>query len=99
MVNGYHLRSSTLRTESESRWEDSAKKIRRITKGTDKVSVKLLVDLPDYKYPQNLACPEGCYKPVARGRKDGRCDECLEDKNVLPVNYRRKPAPKDEEED
>lgn len=45
-----------------------------------------------------LACPE-CYKPVNRGRQDGRCDDCLKDKDLLPVNYRRQPKPKDQEED
>lgn len=58
-----------------------------------------LMELPDYDYSEtNLACPE-CYMPVQRGRVDGRCDSCLKSKKILPVNYRRPPKKKTEEED
>jgi hypothetical protein len=45
-----------------------------------------------------LACPE-CYRPVSRTQRDGRCFQCLGDKTVLPVNYRRPPKRKEEDED
>lgn len=58
-----------------------------------------LIDLPDYDYGKGmLACPE-CYAPVHRGRVDGRCESCLKSKKILPVNYRRPPKKKTEEED
>ena len=44
-----------------------------------------LSELPDYDYKSGLACPE-CYAPIARGRVDGRCDDCQKSKLVLPVN-------------
>jgi hypothetical protein len=59
----------------------------------------LLSELPDYKYPINLACPT-CYKPLEnRGRRDGRCDECLKSKDLLPVNWRRPPKRKQDEDE
>lgn len=58
----------------------------------------LLSELPDYDYSTGLACPE-CYAPVERGRVDGRCDSCLRNKKVLPVNYRRPPKKKEDEEE
>lgn len=58
----------------------------------------LLVNLPDYEYESRLACPE-CYAPVPRNRADGRCDDCLKNKKILPVNYRRPPKKKEEEEE
>jgi hypothetical protein len=58
-----------------------------------------LIDLPDYQYPEGAACPE-CYAPTSRNRRDARCDVCLHDKKLLPVNYRRRPKKKvDEDED
>jgi hypothetical protein len=63
------------------------------------VSATKLIDLPVFSYSLGqLACPE-CYKPVSRNRTDGRCDECLHDKKLLPVNFKRRPKKKDEEEE
>lgn len=58
-----------------------------------------LVNLPDYNYSTGfLACPN-CYKPVSRSRKDGRCDDCLKDRESLPVNYRRDPKRRNDEDE
>lgn len=58
-----------------------------------------LVDLPDYHYPIGLACPT-CFKPLtSRKKRDGRCDECLHSRDLLPVNYKRRPKRKDQEDD
>jgi hypothetical protein len=45
-----------------------------------------------------IACRE-CLSPLPTGRKDGRCDECWHSKLVLPVNYKRRPKKKGEEDD
>lgn len=59
----------------------------------------LLSALPDYDYVANVACPE-CYKPLAtRKRRDGRCDKCLRDKGLLPINYIKPPKRRGEDED
>jgi hypothetical protein len=58
-----------------------------------------LVDLPNYVYTNGEgACP-ACYKPVTRAKKDGHCDECLHDRDLFPVNFKRKPKKKEEDED
>lgn len=67
-------------------------------KEDDKKKIFLLSELPNYDYTSGLAC-RACYVPLPQGRKEGRCDDCLKSKDVLPVNYRRPPKRKDDEED
>jgi len=58
-----------------------------------------LLELPDYAYPLNRACPS-CYRPLdSIKRRDARCDKCLHDKKVLPVNYLREKKRDDEEDE
>ena len=58
-----------------------------------------MVDMPDYEYPLNIACPT-CYKPLnSLKRSDARCDECLRSKDVLPINRIRPPKKKETEEE
>jgi hypothetical protein len=83
----------------DSRWEDHAGKPVVSQKGQHMSGQFMLADLPQYKYPLNLACPE-CYSPLyTRKTKDGRCDSCLKNKSLLPVNWRRPPKKKEEEEE
>jgi uncharacterized Zn finger protein (UPF0148 family) len=49
--------------------------------------------------PLNIVCPE-CYAPLfSRKRKDGRCDNCLKSKDLLPINYKRPPKKKSDEDE